>query len=96
MKVYLVRQESGCYSDYLSYVERVYSTREAAAAYVESIEWEYERLVDEDRPEDDDAWATVTERPTIHPNRHGDCWFVDGDPDPDRPCWFIDEFEVME
>lgn len=96
VKVYLVRQESGCYSDHLSYVERVYSTREAAAAYVESIEWEYERLVDEDRPEDDDAWAIVTERPTIHPNRHGDCWFVDGDPDPDRPCWFIDEFEVME
>ena len=40
MKVYLVRHESGCYSDHLSYVERVYSTREAAIAYVESIEWE--------------------------------------------------------
>ena len=96
MKVYLVRHESGCYSDHLSYVERVYSTREAAIAYVESIEWEYERCIDENKFEEDDAWETVAKCPTMHPFRHGDCWFVDGDPDSDRPCWFIDEFEVME
>lgn len=96
MKVYLVRQESGCYSDHLSYVKRVYSTREAAVAYVESIEWEYERCIDEDRFEEDDAWETVTECPTMHPRCYGDCWFVDGDHDSDRPCWFVDEFEVME
>ena len=83
MKVYLVRHESGCYSDHLSYVERVYSTREAAIAYVESIEREYERCIDENRFEEDDAWETVAKCPTMHPFRHGDCWFVDGDPDSD-------------
>lgn len=92
MRVYLVRQESGQYSDHLSYIERVYSTREAAVAYVESIEWSYERCVDEERADEEDAWETVTERPT----NHGRCWFVEGDHDYDRPCWFIDEFEVME
>lgn len=92
MRVYLVRQESGCYSDHLSYVERVYSTREAAVAYVESKDWSYERCVDEERADEDDAWETVA----AHPTDHKGCWFVDGDNDSDRPCWFIDEFEVME
>lgn len=91
MRVYLVRQESGCYSDHLSYVERVYSTREAAVAYVESKECSYERCVDEDRCDYDDAWEFVSE----HPTDHSGCWFADGDHDCDRPCWFVDEFEVM-
>lgn len=92
MRVYLVRNESGQYSDHLSYVERVYATREAAVAYVESIEWSYERCVDKSRCDEDDAWETVMECPTDH----NGCWFVDGDHDCDHPCWFIDEFEVME
>lgn len=92
MRVYLVRQESGQYSDQLSYVERVYATREAAIAYVESIERSYERCVDAERSWDEDAWETFTG----HPTDHRGCWFVDGDHDYDRPCWFIDEFEVME
>lgn len=92
MRVYLVRQESGQYSDHLSYVERVYATREAAIAYVESIERSYERCADAERPWDEDAWETVTG----HPTDHRGCWFVDGDHDYDRPCWFIDEFEVTE
>ena len=91
MRVYLVRQESGQYSDHLSYVERVYSTREAAIAYVESIERSYERCVDVERSWDEDAWETFTG----HPTDHGRCWFVDGDHDCDRPYWFVDEFEVM-
>lgn len=33
-KAYLVRQESGCYSDYLSYVECINSTRDFVAAYI--------------------------------------------------------------
>ena len=67
MKVYLVRHESGCYSDHLSYVERVYSTREAAIAYVESIEWEYERCIDENRFEEDDAWENRSRVPDYAP-----------------------------
>lgn len=92
MRVYLVRNESGQYSDHLSYVERVCATREAAVAYVESIEQSYERCTDAERPWDEDAWETVTG----HPTDHRGCWFVDGDHDYDRPCWFIDEYEVME
>ena len=92
MRVYLVRQESGQYSDHLSYVERVYATREAAVEYVESKERSYERCVDKERVWDEGAWKTFTG----HPTDHSGCWFVDGDHDPDRPCWFIDEFEVME
>lgn len=92
MRVYLVRRESGEYSDHLSVVERVYATREAAVAYVESKDCRYERCVDEARAAFNEAWETVTG----HPTDHKGCWFVDGDDDCDHPCWFIDEFEVME
>lgn len=96
MNVYLVRQESGQYSDWMSVIERVYATREAAVAYVESIECSYERCVDYDRCDYDDAWEVVTETPVRHPSNYGECWYVEGDRDCDGPCWFIDEMEVME
>ena len=56
---------------------------------------------------DDDERANgrlVTRTPARHPSRIShlvtsrlnDSWYVDGDKTYDSPCWFIDEFEVME
>ena len=90
MNVYLVRRESGCYSDHLSYVDAVFATREAAETYIESIEWTYERCLDKERCDYEDAWETVTE----HPKYSGKCWIVEGDEDDDSPWWFVDRMEV--
>lgn len=104
--VYLVRQESGQYSDYLSIIEAAFSTRERAVAYIESKTETFLRtstspavLEETWNGEEDDGVAPdgeiVTLSPTPHPSyRNGQSWYFDGDCTLDNYTWFIDELEV--
>ena len=80
MRVYLVRRESGEYSDHLSVVEGAFASEEAAVAYIESHETTYFEpddhsgelwepwYADEDCDEDErENGRLVTRHPTRHP-----------------------------
>lgn len=109
MRVYLVRRESGCYSDHLSVIEAVFSTRELAVSFIESHEDRYVEHADGTRedffgPEDlEEGDKVVSLAPTCHPSMLGrdagdptKCsWYVDNVAyGGDDETWFVDEFEV--
>lgn len=97
MKVYLVRGESGAYSDWTSVIEAAFSTREAAERYIESKEYSFIEDEDGDRFE---FWADELEPGervvTASPTRHGESWYVDRDCTYDMKTWFVDELEVRD
>ena len=80
-KVYLVRCESGCYSDHLSIVEGAFASYEAAVRFIESKRinffkpddgddlWESYYGDDEEESDDREAGQIVTMSPTRHPSR---------------------------
>ena len=82
MRVYLVRCESGEYSDKLSVVEGVFSSEEAAVAYIESQErtffepndypgelWEPRYAANDEEGDERASGRLVTRVPTRHPRR---------------------------
>lgn len=97
MRVYLVRRESGCYSDHLSVVEAVFSTRELAVSFIESHEDRYVEHADGTRedffgPEDLEEGDKVV---SLAPTCHKCSWYVDNVAyGGDDETWFVDEFEV--
>lgn len=95
-RVYLVRRESGEYSDHLSVIEAVFSTRKAAESYIESKELEF--VSDYDGHLFDDLCEGLVDgeqRVVRRPTRHGNSWYVDNDRSFDSSTWFVDEMEVI-
>ena len=96
MRVYVVRCESGEYSDFCSWVDGVFSERALAERFIRSHGITLTLLRDGGtaRIEDFgrvDAVGTVTRVP----EDEGDgCWRVRDDPRCDPPSWFIEEWEV--
>lgn len=88
MNVYLVRHEEEFDGNRASLIVGAFATREAAETYIESINWTFERCLDEERCDYDDAWETVTR----HPMCVRGVWIVDGDED--SPIWFVDKMDV--
>ena len=97
-KVYIVRCESGRYSDHLSVVEGAFASYDAAVRFVESKEirffkpddgddlWESYYGDDEEESEDREAGRIVTRSPTRHPSplsRERD--------DPRFDSWYVDK-----
>lgn len=98
MNVYLVRRESGCYSDHLSVIEGAFATREAAVRHIESKRldffrpdgdsddlWEAYYGDDEEGSEDRRAGRVVTRSPTRHPSR-----LTRDRGDPKFDSWYVD------
>lgn len=98
MNVYLVRRESGCYSDHLSVIEGAFATREAAVRHIESKELDFFKFDDEEddlwepyygdyeeESEDRRAGRVVTRSPTRHPSR-----LTRDMGDPKFDSWYVD------
>ncbi len=104
MKVYLVRCESGCYSDHLSFIEGAFATREAAVRHIESKELDFFRPDDDsddlweayygdydEESEDRRTGRVVTRSPTRHPSR-----LTRERGDPKFDSWYVDHDETSD
>lgn len=103
MNVYIVRRESGEYSDHLSVIEGVFATNEVAVRHIESKSidffspddgdelWETYYGDDDEESDDRAAGRIVTRSPTRHPSL---MTRLSGDRAYD--AWYVDHDETYD